>query len=149
MKRRNVRCIPGLQLRQQGDLLLDILNFVVVLVEIKRFDGHDLFGLVMNSSLLPSSAFPPFKHPRAHPFCGGGWRHRERKKTLSPLVDTAEASFADEFQHGVRDVWRDTGHLLPNGLIRVYSQSALALAPPAPNPGELDFRAPAGPSLRP
>lgn len=151
MKRRNIRCIPGLQLRQQSNLLLYIFNFIVVLVKIKRFDGYDLFGLVMNSS-LPSSASHSNIRVRSPPFVKNGGE-KYRKKTLSPLVDTTETPFADEFQHRVWDVWRHTGHLLPNRFIRVCNPVSTPMASrnsaKRSELGEADFRAPAGPSLRP
>lgn len=46
---RDVGRIPGLELREQRDLLLDVLDLVVVLVEVERLDGDGLLGFVVDA----------------------------------------------------------------------------------------------------
>jgi len=48
--------ISGFQLRQQADLLLDVLNFLVLLVEVERLHGDHLFRLVVDPAVSRCSA---------------------------------------------------------------------------------------------
>lgn len=50
---RDVWRIPGLELREQRNLLLDVFDLVVVLVEVERLYGDGLFGLVVDAVSPP------------------------------------------------------------------------------------------------
>jgi len=58
MKSGDIRRIPGPELGQQSDFLLDVSDLFVVLVQIERFYGDDGIGRGMNA--LEDAAKGPF-----------------------------------------------------------------------------------------